>query len=236
MSNLNTTESIIKESVGLVCKGSGMLKRGASLYLNLVLKYADKKLIEKVNKSKLTKDANAVIDNGFANMATEVKSKTEKAFFENWESENGESLPVSIVAGKQLVPCKDGKPDMVLDSRNAWEMTKGEYSSLSATGEGADPIGPAKKGFYKAWRESAQDYKRDKFRDLKNTVKTLYAKDNTESGASVEVLAFGARVSKAFASVVKVYRNGIKNGDKLNAQKAEKVESLINELDKVLNS
>ena len=126
---------------------------------------------------------------------------------------------------------------MVLESRLAWSMPKGEYQSLSATkGENADPIGPAKKEFYKAWRESAQDYKRDKFRDLKNAVKTLYAKDNTESGSSVEVLPFNSRMVKGFASFVKLYRNGIKNGDKLNAQKAEKVESLINELDKVLNS
>ena len=234
MSNLNT-KTLINESVGLVCKGSSMVKRGASMYLGIILKYADKKLIDKVAKSKLTKDANAVIESGFDNMAEEVKNQTTLAFYENWESANGEKIPVKIVAGKQLVPTTD-KPDMVLESRNAWEMQKGEYQSLSAKGKDADPIGPAKKEFYKAWRESAQDYKRDKFRDLKNAVKSEYAKDNTESGSSVEVLSFGARVSKAFSSVVKVYRNGLKNGDKFNAQKAEKVESLINELDKVLNS
>ena len=235
MSTLNT-KTLINESIGLVCKGSSMVKQGASMYLDLVLRYADKKLLDKVSKSKLTKDANAVIDDGFANMANEVKDQTTTAFFENWEREKGEKIPVKIVAGKQLVP-SDDKPDMVLESRNAWAMPKGEYQSLSATkGENADPIGPAKKEFYKAWRESAQDYKRDKFRDLKNAVKTLYAKDNTESGSSVEVLPFNSRMVKGFASFVKLYRNGIKNGDKLNAQKAEKVETLINELDKVLNS
>lgn len=234
MSNLNT-KTLINESVGLVCKGSSMVKRGASMYLGVILKYADKKLIDKVAKSKLTKDANAVIESGFDNMADEVKNQTTLAFYENWESANGEKIPVKIVAGKQLVPTTD-KPDMVLESRKAWEMLKGEYSALSAKGENADPINPAKKEFYKAWRESAQDYKRDKFRDLKNAVKSEYAKDNTESGSSVEVLSFGARVSKAFSSVVKVYRNGLKNGDKFNAQKAEKVESLINQLEKVLNS
>jgi len=235
MSNLNT-KTLINESIGLVCKGSSMVKQGASMYLGLVLRYADKKLIDKVSKSKLTKDANAVIDDGFANMASEVKDQTTVAFFENWEREKGEKIPVKIVAGKQLVPSED-KPDMVLESRNAWSMPKGEYQSLSATkGEDKDPIGPAKKEFYKAWRESAQDYKRDKFRDLKNAVKSLYAKDNTESGSSVEVLPFNSRLVKDFASFVKLYRNGIKNGDKLNAQKAEKVETLINELDKVLNS
>lgn len=235
MSNLNT-KTLINESVGLVCKGSSMVKRGASMYLDIILKYADKKLIDKVAKSKLTKDANAVIESGFDNMTDEVKNQTTTAFYENWELDKGEKLPVKIVAGKQLVPTDD-KPDMVLESRLAWSMPKGEYQSLSATkGENADPIGPAKKEFYKAWRESAQDYKRDKMRDLKNAVKSLYAKDNTESGSSVEVLSFGARVSKAFSSVVKVYRNGLKNGDKFNAQKAEKVESLINQLEKALNS
>ena len=234
MSTLNT-KALINESVGLVCKGSSMVKQGASMYLGLVLKYADKKLLDKVAKSKLTKDANAVIDDGFANMADEVKNQTTLAFYENWESANGEKIPVKVVAGKQLVPTTD-KPDMVLESRKAWEMLKGEYSALTAKGEGADPLNPAKKEFYKAWRESAQDYKRDKFRDLKKAVKVLYAKDNTESGTSVEVLPFNSRIIKGFASFIKLYRNGIKNGDKLNAQKAEKVESLINELDKVLNS
>ena len=235
MSTLNT-KTLINESVGLVCKGSSMVKQGASMYLGIVLKYADKKLIDKVAKSKLTKDANAVVESGFDNMPDEVKDQTRTAFYQNWELEKGEKIPVKIVAGKQLVPTDD-KPDMVLESRNAWSMPKGEYQSLSATkGENADPIGPAKKEFFKAWRESAQNYERDKKRDLKNAVKTLYAKDNTESGSSVEVLPFNSRIVKGFASFVKLYRNGIKNGDKLNAQKAEKVESLINELDKVLNS
>jgi hypothetical protein len=235
MTNLNT-KTLINESIGLVCKGSSMVKQGASMYLSLVLKYADKKLIDKVAKSKLTKDANAVVDSGFDNMPDEIKDQTRTAFYQNWELDKGEKIPVKIVAGKQLVPTDD-KPDLILESRLAWSMAKGEYSSLSATkGDDRDPIGPAKKEFFKAWRESAQDYERDKKRDLKNAVKSLYAKDNTESGSSVEVLSFTPRLIKGFASFVKLYRNGIKNGDKLNAQKAEKVETLINELDKVLNS
>ena len=75
MSNLNT-KTLINESVGLVCKGSSMVKRGASMYLDIILKYADKKLIDKFAKSKLTKDANAVIESGFDNMTDEVKNQT----------------------------------------------------------------------------------------------------------------------------------------------------------------
>jgi len=58
----------------------------------------------------------------------------------------------------------------------------------------------------------------------------------TESGSSVEVLPFNARLNKALAGFIKLYRNGVKNGDKLTGKKAERVESLINELDKALNS
>lgn len=223
-------------SVTSILTGKQSMLDGAKALLPEVLKFADPTLIAKLKKSKLTKDSNAVIDSAYSNFSDEFASEMRNAINEWLESKFGERVPVKLEAGTTWVQCDESKAENYMTTRMAWEMDSSEYRGLSSKGKDAPKDNASRKEWLSPWRLKWQTKHDTAKSDTKKVVKAVYAEMMTESGSSVEVLPFNARLNKALAGFIKLYRNGVKNGDKLTGKKAERVESLINELDKALNS